>query len=124
MALAGAVADAHGASLVTPQNVARLRGLPIFLFSGAEDDVYAPRNTDVSFTALCEANGSLCYERQVFEGRGHLDAWMGPTAREDVFPRVWDHVENVRRGRYAEHGGGNGKTVAVKPIKAKVVMSK
>lgn len=112
----GEVADTHGGPLVTPQNIARLKGLPIFLFSGAENDVYAAHNTDVSFTTLCEINGGLCYERQVFEGRGHLDSWMSPTAHKDVYPRVWNHVENVRRGRYAEI-----KTIAGKLLKVKAV---
>lgn len=98
----GFVTDSHDASLVTPQNIARLKGLPIFLFSGAEGDVYAPDNTDLSFTMLSETNGSLCYRREVFEDRGHLDAWMSPTAHKDVYPRVLQHIENIRKGRYAE----------------------
>ncbi|KAK2609820.1 hypothetical protein N8I77_003299 [Diaporthe amygdali] len=96
------VTDSHDVSLVTPQNIARLKGLPIFLFSGSENAVYAPENTDLSFTTLSEANGGLCYERQVFEGRGHLDSWMSPTAHKDVYPRVLNHVENVRKGRYED----------------------
>lgn len=94
------VTDSQNENLVTPQNIARLKGLPIFLFSGAENDVYTPENTDISFTTLSEANGGGFYERQVFKGRGHLDAWMSPTAHKDVFPRVLHHIENVQRGKY------------------------
>lgn len=92
--------DSQNENLVTPQNIARLKGLPIFLFSGADNDVYAPDNTDISFTTLSEANGGGFYERQVFKGRGHLDAWMSPTAHKDVFPRVLHHIETVQRGKY------------------------
>ncbi|KAF6824728.1 glucose-methanol-choline oxidoreductase [Colletotrichum plurivorum] len=95
------VVDTQGANLVTPQNLARLRGLPIFFFSGSENSVYLPENTDTSFTALSDANGGLYYERQVFEGRGHLDAWMSSTAHQDVFPRVLNHINNVHEGKYA-----------------------
>lgn len=102
MGVHGYVTDSQDTSLLTPQNIARLRGLPIFFFSGAENDVYRPECTDLSFTTLSEANGGLCYERQVFEGRGHLDSWMSPAAHRDVFPRVLKHIENVREGRYEE----------------------
>ncbi|KAL0944859.1 glucose-methanol-choline oxidoreductase [Colletotrichum truncatum] len=98
--LAGRVLDSQNADLVVPQNIARLKGLPIFLFSGSENAVYLPQNTDLSFTTLSEVNGGTCYERQVFEGRGHLDAWMSPTAHKEVFPRVLNHIENVQNGKY------------------------
>ncbi|KXH33092.1 glucose-methanol-choline oxidoreductase [Colletotrichum simmondsii] len=95
------VTDSQNESLVTPQNIARLKGLPIFLFSGSENEVYAPENTDISFTTLTEANGGVCYERQVFQNRGHLDAWMSPTAHKDIFPRVEQHIQNVLNDKYS-----------------------
>ncbi|KAK1590288.1 glucose-methanol-choline oxidoreductase [Colletotrichum navitas] len=91
----GIVTDSQNENLVTPQNIARLKGLDIFFFSGTEDDVFAPDNTDTSFTTLSEANGGVCYERQVFPDRGHMDVWMSPTAHKDVFPRVLHHIKKV-----------------------------
>jgi hypothetical protein len=85
-------------SLVTPYNLARLKGIPIFFFSGADNTVYAPENTDVSYTMLRNAHGAGDYERDVFEGRGHLDCWMGVTAHKDVYPRVREHVDKVVLG--------------------------
>lgn len=85
-------------NLVTPYNISRLKGIPIFLFSGAENAVYAPESTDVSYTMLRDANGADDYERFVFEGRGHLDCWMGVTAHEDVYPRVREHVDKIMVG--------------------------
>ncbi len=82
-------------TLVTPENIARLRGIPILFFSGAENAVYTPENTDMSYTTLCNAHGREWYEREVFEGRGHLDCWMGPTSYVDVYPRVERHVSMV-----------------------------
>jgi hypothetical protein len=82
-------------NLVTPYNISRLKGIPILLFSGSENTVYAPENTDVSYTMLRDENGAGGYERVVFEGRGHLDCWMGVTAHKDVYPRVREHVDKA-----------------------------
>ncbi|PVH69060.1 FAD/NAD(P)-binding domain-containing protein [Cadophora sp. DSE1049] len=85
-------------NLVTALNIARLKGIPIFFFSGAHNAVYAPENTDVSYTILRDAHGADGYERVVFEGRGHLDCWMGWSAYTDVYPRVREHVDKVMMG--------------------------
>jgi hypothetical protein len=82
-------------NLVTPYNIARLKGIPIFFFSGSENQVYAPENTDVSYTTLRLAHGADGYERTVFQGRGHLDCWMGVNAHHDVYPRVKRHVHKI-----------------------------
>lgn len=85
-------------NLVTPENIDRLKGIPILFFSGSENCVFTPENTDISYTTLCNAHGRQWYEREVFRGRGHLDCWMGSTACQDVFPRVRRHVDKVMKG--------------------------
>ena len=85
-------------NLVTPHNMAHLKGIPIFFISGAKNTVYSPESTDVSYTLLRDAHGVSDYERVVFEGRGHLDCWMGVTAHQDVYPRVREHVDKVMKG--------------------------
>lgn len=82
-------------NLVTPENLRRLKGIPILFISGAENAVYTAENTDVSYTTLCNEHGRQWYEREVFETRGHLDCWMGATAYMDVYSRVRAHVDNV-----------------------------
>lgn len=88
-------------NLVTEENIARLKGIPILLFSGSENAVYAPENTDVSYGLLRDMNAEGkdghdgLVERTIFEGRGHLDCWMGSTAYKDVYPRVRRHVDHV-----------------------------
>lgn len=82
-------------SLVKPENIDRLKGLPILFLSGTGNMVYTEENTDKSYTTLCHAHGSEWYEREVFLSKGHLDAWMGPTAYQDVYPRVLQHVEKT-----------------------------
>jgi choline dehydrogenase-like flavoprotein len=96
-------------NLVTPSNMSRLRGVPIFFFSGSENTVYDPQNTDVSYTMLRDAFGADDYERTVFEGRGHLDCWMGKDAVKDVYPRVRKHVDQVMKVRAAQNGYQDGQ---------------
>ncbi|KAL5350902.1 hypothetical protein ACLOAV_004475 [Pseudogymnoascus australis] len=84
-------------NLVTPINMSRLRGIPILFFSGSENSVFDPQSTDVSYTILRNEFGADWYERTVFEGRGHLDCWMGKDAVRDVYPRVRKHVDQVMR---------------------------
>lgn len=80
-------------NLVTPENIDRLKGIPILFLSGTGNMVFTAENTDTSYTTLCNAHGRRWYEREVFNGKGHLDAWMGATAYQDVYPRVKRHVE-------------------------------
>ncbi|POR32224.1 Glucose-methanol-choline oxidoreductase [Tolypocladium paradoxum] len=82
-------------NLVTPENIARLKGIPMLFLSGTGNMVFTAENTDTSYTTLCNAHGRQWYERELFAGKGHLDAWMGATAYQDVYPRVKRHVENI-----------------------------
>ena len=84
-------------NLVTAENVARFKGIPILLFSGAENAVFSPESTDLSLAVLKEADPNGSYERVVFQGRGHLDCWMSERAHTDVFPAVKAHMNKVRR---------------------------
>ena len=95
MGTAHRVQDNDGQNLVTEENLTRLRGIPIFLFSGAENAVYAPETTEMSFNVLREALNEEDYERVVFQGKGHLDCWMAVDADKDVYPRVLAHVSKV-----------------------------
>ncbi|PYH96670.1 FAD/NAD(P)-binding domain-containing protein [Aspergillus ellipticus CBS 707.79] len=83
------------ANLVTPENLERLKGVPILFLSSTANMVFTAESTDISYTTLCNAHGREWYEREVFTGRGHLDAWMGSTAYEDVYPRVKRHVDKI-----------------------------
>lgn len=87
-------------SLVSDSNLSNFEGIPILLFSGSENAVYKPENTDVSYSRLRDRFGAMNYERTVFQGRGHLDCWMSETAVKDVWPRVLRHVDKIcARGR-------------------------
>ena len=80
--------------LVTEGSLKHLKGIPIFLFSGSENAVYSPEATDLSYNALRNL-GEDDYERAVFQGKGHLDCWMGVDTDLDVYPRVKAHVDKV-----------------------------
>ncbi|KAG6009924.1 hypothetical protein E4U21_000695 [Claviceps maximensis] len=91
--------------LTTPRNIDRLRGMPIFLFSGADNDVLSPAATHQTYETLTTtfglsaglSRGGVQYRREVFAGYGHLDCWMGRTAYRDVFPVVADEIWRVFR---------------------------
>ncbi|PQK08008.1 hypothetical protein BB8028_0001g00890 [Beauveria bassiana] len=94
------------APLDTDANVQRLRGIPIFFFSGADSQVLSPEATERTYERLCTtfglaaggASSGLQYRRRVIKGYGHLDCWMGRDAYRDVYPMVLDEVDRVVRG--------------------------
>ncbi|EFX05792.1 glucose-methanol-choline oxidoreductase [Grosmannia clavigera kw1407] len=90
------------AILDTPANVARLRGLPIFLFVGSDNVVLSPLATETTYEVLCDTFGGDAaeaqYGRRVIPGYGHLDCWMGRQAWRDVYPVVRAEVDRVVHG--------------------------
>ncbi|OLN95454.1 Cholesterol oxidase 2 [Colletotrichum chlorophyti] len=92
--------------LTTPQNIRRLRGVPIMLFVGRDNAVLTPEATERTYEILCDtfgshggdAKGGLQYRRRVVPGYGHLDCWMGRNAWKDVYPFVREEVDRVVRG--------------------------
>lgn len=96
-------------NLVTPENLERLKGIPILFLSGTGNMVFTAENTDISYTTLCNVHGRDWYEREVFTGKGHLDAWMGATAYQDVYPRVRRHVDQIMMWERGPAGKMNRK---------------
>jgi hypothetical protein len=85
--------------LTTPQNVDRLKGIPIMLFSGSDNKVLNPESTDKTYSILRDKFGPDKYERLVVQGYGHLDCWMGREAYKDVYPLVREQADKVCRGK-------------------------
>ena len=100
----GHVMSNDGVALTTKKNVERLRGLPILLFVGADNQVLTPESTERTYSVLCDtfgssdAQGKMQYKRRVVPGYGHLDCWMGRYAWRDVYPFVREEVDKVTRG--------------------------
>ena len=96
--------------LVTPDNVQRLRGLPVFQFVGADNAVLSTRATEKTYEILCDTFGGplaaatadhphgVQYGRRVIPGYGHLDCWMGRNAWRDVYPVLRAEIDRVVRG--------------------------
>ena len=81
--------------LIDDVNLARLQHIPIFFFSGGENDVYTPEATDISYTTLRNKFDEGQYDRAVFEGFGHLDCWMAERAADVVWVNVRAHLMRV-----------------------------
>ena len=92
------VTDNKNVSLVTPQNLRNLKGVPILLFSGAENARWSPESTDISYNTLRDTFGEDDYERAVWLGRGDLDCWIGE-GNDGILGRVRGHVDSSGRGK-------------------------
>lgn len=86
-------------NLITSANLQRLRNLPIYFFTGSENGVFLPEATDISYTTLRNTFNEGQYERDVIDGFGHSDCWMGEKAAEAVWPRVRAHMKKVASAR-------------------------
>ena len=104
---AGHVMTNDETPLTTPENVARLRGVPFYLFVGRDNAVLSAEATERTYEALCDtfgadggsgADGAIMYRRKVVPGYGHLDCWMGRNAWKDVYPLVRAEVDRWVRG--------------------------
>jgi hypothetical protein len=88
----GYVTNNSNKSLVTDTNLENLRGLPILFIHGSENVVYDPSTTQLSLDKLTKKFQQAGYEREVFQGYGHLDCWMGKDAANDIYPTVLAHA--------------------------------
>jgi hypothetical protein len=79
--------------LLTPENLERLRGLPILFISGTENEVFAPESTLRDYELLRRRFGEEPYRRFLVEGYGHFDPIIGKDAAEDVYWRVFEHLK-------------------------------
>jgi len=86
----GHLVNSKGEDVYLP-HIKRL-ALPILLISGEENKCYYPESTKLSFEALCAANGSELYEREVIPNYGHIDCMFGKNADEDVFGSITTYL--------------------------------
>ena len=96
-------------NLTTQDNLQRLEGIPIMLFSGGDNHVLSPCCTDVTYELLRNKFGPELYERHVIPGYGHLDCWMGRQAYKDVYPIIRRQVDKVCRGEAYKYKEPNWK---------------
>ena len=67
--------------------------IPITFISGAENDTFRPRSTELTFNALRDRNGRHLYRRHVIAGYGHIDCIFGKDAARDVYPHIAEQLE-------------------------------
>lgn len=60
--------------------------LPIHFISGSENKMFIPISTERTYNMLCEANGATTYKREVYQGWGHLDCFVGDGANTAIWP--------------------------------------
>lgn len=89
----GVCLDNDSCPLLTPENLQRLQGLPILFVTGTENQVFSPESTLKDYELLRRQFGERLYRRFLAEGYGHLDPIMGKHAAEDVYWRIFAHLE-------------------------------
>ena len=82
-------------NLVTPENIERLRDIPILFIHGEDNAIWDPQSTKLSYDALREKLNMSQYERVTFKGKGHLDCWIGKDSFWDVYSRVEQHADKI-----------------------------
>lgn len=87
------VLDNDYRSLVTESNLERLRGIPIFLFSGSDNNVFEAASTLKTCDVL-KARGETV-GRKEFAGFGHLDCWMSERSADTVYTAVEEEVHRA-----------------------------
>jgi hypothetical protein len=87
------VLDNDYRSLVTEDNLERLRGIPIFLFSGADNNVFKAVSTLKTYKFL-KARGEMVSWKE-FPSFGHLDCWMSERSADTVYKAVEEEVRKV-----------------------------
>lgn len=82
--------------LISERNLENLRGLPILLVSGTENEVFNPESTLKDYELLRRkfSAGDGMYRRFMVEGYGHLDPIVGRDAADDVYWRVYGHLQD------------------------------
>lgn len=85
-------------NLATQDNIAKLKGIPIMLLSGADNKLFSQESVSRSYSLLCDAFGQDMYKLKIVPGYGHHDCWIGCKAWRDIYPVVREEVDRVIRG--------------------------
>ena len=82
-------------SLLTDENIERLRNIPILFIHGTNNGVYSPESTLKDYDLLSDKLDASMYDRWLFDDHGHLDCWMGKSSFIDVYPKVEQHARTT-----------------------------
>ena len=87
----GHLVRADGADIYLP-HLERL-AIPITFIHGAENQVFLPASTAITYNLLREKNGANLYQRHIVPHYGHIDCIFGKNAVVDVYPLILQHLE-------------------------------
>jgi cholesterol oxidase len=82
----GHAVSAEGEEVYLP-NVDRIKP-PIAFLHGAENRLFLPKGSELTYQLLCEKNGPDRYVRHVVPNYAHMDCFIGRDAARDVYPIV------------------------------------
>jgi cholesterol oxidase len=88
---AGRAVDHQGRDVYLPR-LERL-ALPLAFLHGAENRLFLPRGSEVTWQLLRERLGPERYTRHVVPGYAHMDCFVGRDAPRDVYPIVLGELE-------------------------------
>ena len=101
----GHIVDNENQTLRKPENIERLRGIPIYFIHGGKNTIYDPVSTMKDFDLLLNTmkDDESLYQRSIFQDKGHLDCWMGHSSFKDVYVHVEEHARAtiIERGLQA-----------------------
>lgn len=83
--------------LLMSENLERLRSVPILFISGTDNEVFKPESTLRDYELLRRRFGEENYRRFLPEGYGHLDPIVGKNSAQDVYWRVFEHLQSCSK---------------------------
>ncbi len=87
--------DANGEDRYMP-HLDRM-AFPVCFIHGAENACFRPESTQRTMDKLVARNGGKFYSRHVIPNYGHIDCIFGKNAATDVFPKIYEHLEQTAR---------------------------
>ncbi|KAJ5169647.1 uncharacterized protein N7500_002430 [Penicillium coprophilum] len=94
--------------LLTPESLQRLQGIPILFISGTDNQVFKPETTLKDYELLRRTFGERLYRRFLADGYGHLDPIVGKNAADDVYWRIFGHLNWCTKEMENLSGKANG----------------
>ena len=71
----------------------RYLNVPICFTNGSENAVYDPKNMQLSYNMVREANPDQHYESVQIEGYGHMETFFGKACATRAFPKLLPFLE-------------------------------
>ena len=87
----GHVVDKDGKNVYLP-HLDRL-AIPIAFIHGADNKIFFPKGSEITYNILREANGEDLYVRHVIPEYAHMDAFVGQDTSRDVYPIILGELE-------------------------------